>query len=199
VREQAAEILFPQPARLSMALFAAAAAIQIGNLAPGIRPTRLVRSADAAEGPRVIEIRAKKFEFSPSEIALKRGEPVLLRLTSEDRKHGFLLKPFKIDTDITPGKATDIAVTPAAAGDYTVICDHYCGTGHGNMKMRLTVRAHEQKGTCLDLGTGWRRGMNSNCRYQFWNSQATALGDGFGTVGQRPFLKPTGHGSSKCS
>ena len=23
--------------------------------------------------------------------------------------------------------------------DYTVICDHYCGIGHGGMKMKITV------------------------------------------------------------
>ena len=98
-----------------------------------------MRQANAAAEPRVIEIRAKKFAFSPSEITLKKGEPVILRLSTEDRTHGFLLKPLKIDTDITPGKATDIAVTPTASGHYLVICDHYCGTGHGNMKMKLTV------------------------------------------------------------
>jgi cytochrome c oxidase subunit II len=123
---------------VGMALLAAGA-IQIGSSAPGIKSASLVRPANAAQEPRVIEIRARKFEFLPNEITLKKGEPVLLRLTSEDRKHGFLLKPFKIDNDITPGKTTDIAVTPDAAGDYTVICDHYCGTGHGNMKMKLTV------------------------------------------------------------
>jgi heme/copper-type cytochrome/quinol oxidase subunit 2 len=54
---------------------------------------------------------------------------VILRLTSTDRVHGFLSKPFKIDTDIPPDKTTDIAVTPATAGNFTIICDHYYGTG----------------------------------------------------------------------
>ena len=87
----------------------------------------------------MIEITAKKFEFTPSEITLKKGEPVILRLTSTDRVHGFMSKPLKIDTDIPPDKTTDVAVTPDTAGDFTVICDHYCGTGHGNMKMKVTV------------------------------------------------------------
>ncbi|SRR5713101_3486399 len=120
-------------------LFAATGAIAISISAPRMKTVSLVRKANASEEPRLIEIKAKKFEFSPSEITLKKGEPVILRLTSEDRTHGFLLKPLQIDTDITPGGATDIAVTPEADGDYTVICDHYCGTGHGNMKMKLTV------------------------------------------------------------
>jgi cytochrome c oxidase subunit 2 len=93
----------------------------------------------AADNPKVIEITAKKFEFSPGEITLKKGEPVILRLTSADRVHGFMSKPLKIDTDIADGKSTDVALTPDAAGDFTVICDHYCGTGHGNMKMKVTV------------------------------------------------------------
>ncbi|HKD70347.1 MAG TPA: cupredoxin domain-containing protein [Candidatus Binataceae bacterium] len=95
--------------------------------------------ADASQEPRVVDIKAKKFAFSPAEVTLKKGEPVVLRLTSEDRTHGFLLKPLKIDTDIKPGQVTEIAVTPTQAGSYIAICDHYCGTGHGNMKLKLTV------------------------------------------------------------
>jgi cytochrome c oxidase subunit 2 len=88
---------------------------------------------------KVIEISAKKFEFTPSQIMLKKGEPVILRLHSSDRVHGFMSKPLKIDTDIPNGTAEDIALTPDSAGDFTVICDHYCGTGHGGMKMKITV------------------------------------------------------------
>jgi cytochrome c oxidase subunit 2 len=118
-------------------LFATLGAIAVA--VPTFKTATLVRPANAAVEPHVIEIKAKKFEFSPSEITLKKGEPVILRLSSEDRTHGFFLKPLGIDTDITPDKTTELAVTPQDAGDYTVICDHYCGTGHGNMKMKLTV------------------------------------------------------------
>jgi len=93
----------------------------------------------ASDNPKVIEITAKKFEFSPSEITLKKGEPIILRLSSSDRVHGFMSKPLKIDTDIPADKTADVPVTPDAAGNFTVICDHYCGTGHGNMKMKVTV------------------------------------------------------------
>jgi len=120
-------------------LFAAAVSATFPIAAPRIKTARLVRTAYADAGPRVIEIKAKKFEFTPSEITLKKGEPVILRLSSEDRKHGFFVRPFKIDADIVPGQTTDVAVTPDTAGDYTVICDHYCGTGHGNMKLKMTV------------------------------------------------------------
>jgi cytochrome c oxidase subunit 2 len=99
----------------------------------------MINLTRASDNPKVIEISAKKFEFSPSQITLKKGEPVILRLSSSDRVHGFMSKPLKIDTDIPADKTEDVAVTPDTAGDFTVICDHYCGTGHGNMKMKVTV------------------------------------------------------------
>ena len=98
--------------------------------------TNLTRASD---NPKVIEITAKKFEFTPNEITLKKGEPVILRLTTTDRVHGFMSKPLKVDTDIPAGKTTDVTVTPDTVGNFTVICDHYCGTGHGGMNMKVTV------------------------------------------------------------
>ena len=118
---------------ITATLLAAACGIALAAVAP---KTNL---ASAAVNPKVIEISAKKFQFTPSEITLKKGEPVILRMTSTDRVHGFMSKPFKIDTDILPHKTTDIAVTPATAGNFTIIYDHYCGTGHSNMKMKVTV------------------------------------------------------------
>lgn len=99
----------------------------------------MINLTHASDNPKVIEITAKKFEFTPSEITIKKGEPVILRLTSSDRVHGFMSKPLKIDTDIPDDTTKDVAVTPDTAGSFTVICDHYCGTGHGNMKMKVTV------------------------------------------------------------
>ena len=43
----------------------------------------------AQESPRRVEVVAKRFEFTPSEITLKKGEPVILVLTSKDVQHGF--------------------------------------------------------------------------------------------------------------
>jgi cytochrome c oxidase subunit II len=114
-------------------LLAAACGIALAAVAP---KTNLAR---ADVNPNVIEITARKFDFTPNEITLKKGQPVILRLTSSDRVHGFFSKALKFDTDILPGKTTDVVVTPDTAGDFTIICDHYCGTGHGNMKMKATV------------------------------------------------------------
>jgi cytochrome c oxidase subunit 2 len=92
-----------------------------------------------AQQPRVVEITARRFEFQPSQITLKAGEPVVLRVKSLDVTHGFYQKALGIDATIEPGKATDVPVTPKAPGRYVTICDHFCGSGHGNMKMTIVV------------------------------------------------------------
>ena len=95
--------------------------------------------ARADAPPRVIEISAKRFEFTPNAITLKRGETVILRLTSADVTHGFYSKQLKIDELIVPGKPVEVKLTPQTAGNFVVICDHFCGSGHGNMKMNVVV------------------------------------------------------------
>lgn len=92
-----------------------------------------------AQEPKVIEITAKRFAFTPNEITLKKGETVKLKVVSEDVTHGLYLKPLKIDADLQPGKTTEITVTPQTAGKFTAICDHFCGVNHGNMKMTIVV------------------------------------------------------------
>ena len=94
--------------------------------------------------PRVITITAKRFEFNPKEVRLKKGETVVLRLTSEDVTHGLMVRALHLDMDIEPGKTTDVKVTPTTAGRFTAICDHFCGSGHGNMKMTFIVDDEER-------------------------------------------------------
>ncbi len=93
----------------------------------------------AAEDPVLVNITARRFQFTPSEVKLKQGQTAKLELRSEDVVHGFFMKALGIDTEIQPGKTTEVVVTPTAPGRYTTICHHFCGSGHGNMKMTIVV------------------------------------------------------------
>ena len=95
----------------------------------------------ADEGAQVVKIIAGKFHFTPDHITLVNGQPVTLELTSTDVTHGFMIRALKIDTDIKPGKVTEVTVTPATAGTFKAICDHFCGSGHGGMKMTVVIEA----------------------------------------------------------
>jgi cytochrome c oxidase subunit 2 len=95
--------------------------------------------AGAQASARIIKITAKRFSFTPNEITLKKDEPVILELTTEDVTHGFYMKKLGIDEVIEPGKTTRINLTPRDPGRYLTICDHFCGSGHGNMNMTIVV------------------------------------------------------------
>lgn len=86
---------------------------------------------------RVIVIHAKKFEFVPDEITLKKGETVKLELTSDDVLHSLVVPGLKINATMRSGQTTDVVVTPTETGDFEGRCGIFCGPGHN--KMRFTV------------------------------------------------------------
>ncbi|HUA34831.1 MAG TPA: cupredoxin domain-containing protein [Candidatus Binataceae bacterium] len=92
-----------------------------------------------AQDPQVIDITAKRFAFSPNEVHLKAGQPVTLHLVSEDVTHGFFSRPLGLDETIPAKQSVDVKLTPRTPGKYSIICDNFCGSGHGNMKMTFVV------------------------------------------------------------
>ena len=99
----------------------------------------LAALVSAAAQERVVHVTAKRFAFSPAVIELKRGEPVVLELTSVDRRHGFAVPLLKIDETIYPGKTLRLRVVPRQAGTYDFHCDLFCGSGHEDMEGRIVV------------------------------------------------------------
>ena len=88
----------------------------------------------AAAAEQVIKITAKKFEYNPKEITLKKGAPVVLEFTSLDRLHGFNCPGLGVRADIKPGQETKVRLTPQKVGDFEFHCDNFCGSGHADMK-----------------------------------------------------------------
>ena len=92
-----------------------------------------------ADGPRRIEIVASKYSFSPSEITLKKGEPVILVLSSEDVTHGLKVKELDIKVEVKKGHPEEIPITPTQVGRFEGKCAHFCGKGHGSMTLAINV------------------------------------------------------------
>jgi cytochrome c oxidase subunit 2 len=89
---------------------------------------------------RVIKITAKKFEYSPNEIRIKKGVPVVLEFSSLDRVHGFTIPDLGgIRATIEPGKVTQVRITAPKAGTYEFHCDLFCGEGHEGMTGKIIV------------------------------------------------------------
>ena len=93
----------------------------------------------ADEKEKVIQITAKKFEYSPKDIKVKKDVPVVLEFTSLDRLHGFNCPGLGIRSDILPGKTTQLRFTPNKAGSFPFHCDNFCGLGHEGMTGTIIV------------------------------------------------------------
>lgn len=98
-----------------------------------------LRLSRAQDPPRRIEIVAKRFEFSPSEITIKKGQPVTLVLTSKDVEHGLKLEEFNQVVEAKKGQSSQVEITPTEAGTFVAQCAVFCGAGHGSMKLTVHV------------------------------------------------------------
>jgi cytochrome c oxidase subunit 2 len=110
-----------------------------GLVGVGVFYNRPVTNAGSQSEEKVIQIKAKKFEFSPNTITLKKGEPVVFELTSEDRTHGFSLKEFGVRAEVSPSQPTRLRFTPDKTGEFSFACDVVCGGGHAEMSGKLVV------------------------------------------------------------
>ena len=93
----------------------------------------------AQSGSNEIKVTAKKFEFAPSAIHVKKGDHVKLVITVADHDHGFKLEAFQIDQLLKKGDSTTVEFTADRAGTFPFECSHFCGLGHKKMKGELVV------------------------------------------------------------
>jgi cytochrome c oxidase subunit 2 len=98
-------------------------------------------AAVVAQQEKVISITARKFEFVPEKIELRKGEPVVLEFTTADVLMGFNAPDFKVRTDIAPGQVARVRLVPDRAGDFEFFCDNFCGEGHETMSGTIRVTA----------------------------------------------------------
>lgn len=98
-------------------------------------------SASAAViAPVTITMTAKKWEFIPSEVRVKAGQKVTLRITSTDVKHGIASPALGISADLQPNQTTDVVFTaPTETGSYDFFCSVFCGAGHADMQGTVIV------------------------------------------------------------
>ena len=97
--------------------------------------------AQGAAEPRVIEMTARRFSYTPNEIALKVGERVVIAISSIDFIHGMNLPDLHMRLDLVPGRITRLELQPKAPGVIDFVCDNFCGDGHEEMHGRFVVSA----------------------------------------------------------
>ena len=101
--------------------------------------TLLTQRASAHETEQRIAIVAKRFDFTPGDITVKKGTPVVIALTSQDVDHGLKFKEFNFSLSAKKGETKEATLTPNQAGTFVGACNVFCGLGHGRMKVTLHV------------------------------------------------------------
>jgi len=91
------------------------------------------------DGERVIEVKARQFEFDPDSIDVRKGETVRLEITSQDVTHGFKLESQNVDTELKPNQTETVTFVPEKTGRFQFRCSVYCGQGHTDMNGELMV------------------------------------------------------------
>jgi cytochrome c oxidase subunit 2 len=76
-----------------------------------------------------------------NEIHIPVGQPVLLRLESDDVIHSFWIPKLAGKTDMIPGQINRAWLQANQAGDYRGQCGEYCGAQHAQMVMHVIAES----------------------------------------------------------
>jgi cytochrome c oxidase subunit II len=95
-------------------------------------------------------------DFTPREIHLPKGKPVLLKIRARDVLHSVFAPHFRLKMDAVPGMPTSFWFVPnkstaemrAETGNpdfnYEIACAEVCGRGHFSMRMLVVVEEPEE-------------------------------------------------------
>jgi len=101
-----------------------------------------------------------------NELHVPVGQPIQLRMTSQDVIHSFFIPDFRVKQDVLPGRETSLWFQPTRVGRYRLYCAEYCGTDHSRM-------------------VGWVEVMD-RARYEAW-LEGSSDSTGLATEGERLF------------
>ena len=78
--------------------------------------------------------------WNPDTLKAEVGQPLHLRMTSDDVVHGFAVGQMDMEpVDVMPGKVTDVTLKFDKPGIYTFFCTRWCGLNHWRMRGTIEV------------------------------------------------------------
>ncbi|NVK18281.1 MAG: cytochrome c oxidase subunit II [Methylocystaceae bacterium] len=83
-------------------------------------------------------------EIITEELVVPKGQPIVLRMTSEDVLHSLYIPGFRVKEDVMPGRVTYVWFNPKEVGEYVHTCTEYCGTAHAEMATNVRVVEQEE-------------------------------------------------------
>lgn len=93
------------------------------------------QGAVMAEPASEIVIKASNYKFDMAEYKVKKGQPVKLTLQNVEGVHGVTVSG--VNLNLKAGETVEY--TFDKAGTYDIVCNIFCGSGHAQMRAKLTV------------------------------------------------------------
>lgn len=82
--------------------------------------------------------------WTPENLTIEVGQPLHLRLTSDDVMHSFAIgQSDQAAVDVIPGEMTDVTLTFDQPGKYTFYCTRWCSVNHWRMRGTIEVTGPE--------------------------------------------------------
>ena len=72
-------------------------------------------------------------------LKLKKGQTYRLHVSAADLQHGFSLLPMNMNFQVLPGYDHVLTVTPTDTGEFSIVCNEFCGIGHHQMTGKIRV------------------------------------------------------------
>jgi cytochrome c oxidase subunit 2 len=85
-----------------------------------------------------VYLQAQMWRWYPV-LKLKKDQTYRVHLSSLDLNHGFSLQPLNMNFQVIPGYDHVLTLTPTSAGDFSIICNEFCGIGHHLMAGKIIV------------------------------------------------------------
>jgi len=91
------------------------------------------------DGSAIVRVIAQQYSFVPACIVVPTGTPVVIRVTSPDVLHGFLIAGTNVNSMVVPGFVAEVRTRFDKPGEQLMPCHEYCSVGHEGMWARVKV------------------------------------------------------------
>lgn len=85
-----------------------------------------------------VYLHASQFAWRPV-LQLEQGETYRLLVSSTDVQHGLSMQPVNLNFQVLPGYLYVIEITPDEVGEFSIVCNEFCGLGHHVMTGMIIV------------------------------------------------------------
>lgn len=94
---------------------------------------------EVGENEYEVVMTLEAFNFNPGDFEIPAGAEVTFTMTSKDVVHGMQIPGTNVNAMVVPGHIQKITQTFDEPGEYLIICNEYCGSGHHLMATTITV------------------------------------------------------------